>query len=221
MLHFPQDGRSAQAPRRERQSGEIVNQTDYLGALLASDGCYLDKGLWNDLVDRLQVYGVTHLTGGSQISPYRGPQDVPLHILVADLARAPEPRLRDALIPLLLRHPEHAVVVHDVLATLPGTDPVWHELRARLLAVAALQRIWRYVLALYLPAQAPIALDSLISALGLPPVEEREGEALLAAAAGLLAGSFPIDWADAWEDAADHLLTELRLAALPRQDANA
>src|SRR5205085_1639279 len=40
-------------------------------------GLLCDEAVWDDLVDRLAVYDVTYLTGGSaergQQSPYRGP----------------------------------------------------------------------------------------------------------------------------------------------------
>ena len=72
---------------------------------LTCQGSRLDPAVWDDLVDRLAVHDVTHLGGGStdagRPSPYEGPSDVPVDRLVRDLARAPEPRLRDALIALL------------------------------------------------------------------------------------------------------------------------
>src|SRR5579859_284594 len=85
---------------------------DDFADLLACRGARLDLALCADLVDRLAMYDVTHLGGGSGDAgvpgPYRGPMDVDLQRLLRDLARAPEPRLRDALIALLLRHPERA-----------------------------------------------------------------------------------------------------------------
>ena len=183
-------------------------------------GLLCDEAVWDDLVDRLAVYDVTYLTGGSaehgRQSRYRGPNDVEIHSLVADLAQAPEPRLRDALIALLLRHPEQTSAVCTVIAKLPPDDPARRELVVRLLAAAALQRVWGFVLPLYLPGQPRIMVDDLVASLGLPRPEEEGGEALLDAAARTLAGPYPFDWKSGWEDAADQLLTQLRLAAIPR-----
>ncbi len=65
---------------------------DFLDTL-ACQGLRLDPAVWDDLVDRLAAYDVTHLGGGSgdagRASPYVAPYSVDLMQLVRDLGRAP------------------------------------------------------------------------------------------------------------------------------------
>lgn len=181
---------------------------------LACQGAQLDPGVWDDLVDRLATHDVTHLAGGSadagRLSPYHGPADVDLERLIRDLSRAPEPRLRDALIALLLRHPEDAATVRAVLRSLGPHDPARHALTARLLAAAALQHRHRADLMRMLPAYQPINVTDLVTPLGLPTPGEGDGLALLDAAQRLIAHRLPtVDYVDGWEDVARHTLREL------------
>ena len=173
-----------------------------------------------DLVDRLAVHDVEYLAGGSEWDalepPYRRPDDVPLEALLADLARAPESRLRSAVVALLLRHPEYAVVAERVAAGLADADPAQRLLEASILAAAALQREWSFSLRLYLPSMTLIAADRLAQTLGLPSPDEEYGRPCLAAAAGLLrAGArSPYDPEAEWEGIVHWLLAQLRCEAL-------
>lgn len=210
---------------RESQEGETPVTThqenvaagepyDDLLDTLACQGPRLDPAVWDALVDRLAVHDVTHLGGGSadagRPSPYKGPSDVPVDRLVRDLARAPEPRLRDALIALLLRHPENEATVRDVMRSLPPDDPSRTSLTARLLAAAALQRRHSASFAKELPGYNSIDIDDLVAAYGvLAPVDE-DGRALLSAAQRLVAGRHSwVDYIDGWEDVARHTVREL------------
>ncbi len=187
---------------------------DDLADVLACWGGRFDSTMWDDVVDRLAVYDVTHLSGGTADtglpSPYRGSDDVDLPRLIRALARAPEPRLRDALVALLLRHPEHAPAVRAVIASLPIDDPARASLTARLLVAAALQARHYAAFARDLPGYAPIDVADLVAVIGLPAPEVVDGGALLRAAQELVAGRHRwVDFVDGWEDVARHTLREL------------
>ncbi len=180
---------------------------DDFSDMLGRRGRRLDPAVWDDLVDRLAGHDVTHLGGGSGAASR--PADADLAHLIPDLARAPEPRLRDALIALLLRHPEDAAAVRAAMADLPRGDPAWMSLLARLLAAAALQREHAMYWARALPGHAPIDVADLVAALDLPSPEEEDGRALLAAAQELVRGRHrTLDYVDGWEDVARHALRE-------------
>ncbi len=208
---------------RERDGGTMERERDGGGALppyddyldmLACQGRRLDPAVWDDLVDRLAVYDVTHLGGGSadygRVSPYDGPADVDLPLLIVDLAQAPAARLRDALIALLLRHPAYATTTREVLGAVPPESPTRISLLARLLAAAALQREHGAAFAAHLPGYPPIEVADLVVAYGLPAPEEGGGWRLLEAVQRLVRGRLQtVDYVDGWEDVARHALREL------------
>jgi hypothetical protein len=73
-----------------------------------------------------------------------------------------------------------------------------------------LQRIWHFVLRIYLGPQPAIDVEVLCHTLGLPSPEQDHGEALLMAVAEWLDPSKTVDWASSWEDVAEQLLSDLR-----------
>jgi hypothetical protein len=79
-------------------------------------------------------------------------------------------------------------------------------------AAAALQRAGAFSLDIYQPGRQRITAAVLIAELGVPPVEEDYGRPTLQALSILLAGADPLppDYAGAWEDVAEHVLTDLR-----------
>lgn len=191
----------------EGRAAVMATEYDDFSDTMACHGRRLDPAIWDDLVDRLVAHDVTHLVGGSGTA--RVAADADLGRLIPDLARAPEPRLRDALIALLLRHPEDAAAVRAAMAGLSHGSPAWMSLLARLLAAAALQREHAAYWARALPGHRPIDVADLVAALGLPAPEEDAGRALLAAAQELMRGRYrTIDYADGWEDVARHALRE-------------
>jgi len=202
---------------RTAQDSAAVSATltgyDDLADVLACRGQRFNPEMWDDLVDRLATCDVTHLTGGSAAYGRvtdRGPSDVELAQLIRELARAPEPRLRDALIALLLRHPEDAPVFRQVIGTLPAEHPARASLLARLFAAAALQREHYALWARALPGYPLIDVADLVAETGLPAPEIEGGQALLRAAQGLVSGRYPlVDYVDGWEDVARHALREL------------
>ncbi len=72
-----------------------------------------------ELVDALNTLGVCFLQGGSG-----APRNFAPALLMAALASSPEARLRMALIPLLLAHPEFAAEVRQAERSLPAKDAV-------------------------------------------------------------------------------------------------
>jgi len=179
---------------------------------------------WDDIVDRLAVYDLHYLTGGSawegRLSPYRSPADAPIDTLVLDLARASQGRLQNALVALLFRHPERAPVAVAAAERLALDDRARLVLQASVLAAAALRRMWRFVLDIYLPGQPASDASELVRELDVPSPEEDYGRPCLAAVADLLrAGQpFPFAYERGWRDVAEHVLRELRIEARRRGD---
>ncbi len=200
--------------KADHAHGRAWPRYDDLLDTLACQEHGLDPVVWDDLVDRLAAYDVTYLAGGSadaaQPSPYHGPADVDVRSLALDLARAPEPRLRDALVALLLLHPAYAVAVREVANSLAPNDPAWASLTARLLVASALGRRHQTALARELPGYAPIDVTDLVAAYQLPQPEQEDGYALLNAVQRLISARLPaVDYVGGWEDVAQHTLREL------------
>lgn len=177
---------------------------------------------WDDLVDRLAVYGVRYLTGGSawdgRVSRYTTPADVPVDALVVDLARAPQARLRDALVALLFRNPHLAAEALRAATLVAPGDPTRLPIQCSVLAAAALRAHWAFVLDLYLPGQPVIDAEQLARDLGVPSPREDYGRPCLAATADLLRADqpFPFAYERGWSDAIGHILEQLRAEARRR-----
>ena len=173
-----------------------------------------------DLVDQLAALDVTYLTGGSpdwgRASPYAGPADVDVPALMARLANAPDARVRDALVGLLLRHPEHAASATAVIASASIERSTRASLAARLLAAAALQRAHQPAFTTWLPAYPLIDVAAFTARENLPDAAVDSGHALLRALQARVASRYPaIDYVDGWHDVARHILQELQWAAKP------
>jgi hypothetical protein len=176
-----------------------------------------EAAAYDDFVDRLAAYDVTYLTGGNADSKALATTQTTGDVgtLTLDLIRAPEPRLRESVIALLLRHPELAPSARVAIDSLAHDDPSRSALQARLLVAAALQHIWRFVLPLYLPGQPRIDVDDLTRQLGLSLADYEGRDALLQAVPRLMASPHIVDWPGTWEDVADQILTSLRLRGAP------
>lgn len=197
----------------------ITTIEEQMDLVLGPRGAQPDDAALRDIVDRLAVYDVTYLWGGSTdeglASPYHGPRDAPIQALIRDLVAVPDPRLRDALIAVLLRHPEHASAVRAAFAKMQYDDPARRLIVARLLAAAALQQIGGIDLTLDNRMPLPIDVADFVAGLGLPTPRQEQGEALLRGAADLLAGPYPVDWIDGWKDVLHHVLREVHWAKHP------
>ena len=100
------------------------------------------------LVDGLRAWDVSYLTqahrGERAAAEDRISKRPPISALLRALARADEPRVRDALIGLLLLHPEVAdeVVQFVTVARAQGRDDLAERVITLALAAVYLQRIW-------------------------------------------------------------------------------
>ncbi|HEY8286854.1 MAG TPA: hypothetical protein VIJ28_20885 [Chloroflexota bacterium] len=170
----------------------------------------------DSLIDQLAEYGITYITGGQGAGNHldtnsRPHANNPAAVrLFAELSDAPAVRVADAMVALLLRHPELAPQAREVLNSLEPWHPQYRLFLARFLAAAALQRIWRFVLDIYRGSQAIIDVADLCRMLDLPNAEQDHGEALLAAVSRWLDPTETTDWAGGWENAAAQLLSDLR-----------
>lgn len=174
---------------------------------------------WDDLVDRLAAHDIPYLTGGSvwdgRASRYGGPADAEIHALIRDLARAPQARLRNALVALLFRHPEYAGAAREVTSALESGDAARLLIAASVLVAAALRGMWGFVLGIYLPGQPPIRAEDLAAELDVPSPTVDYGRPCIAAIADLLRTGqlFPFNYESAWNDTATHVLDDLRVEA--------
>ncbi len=126
------------------------------------------------LVSALRAWGLDYLItdAARQLSP-----PIPPVQLLQRLARAPEPRVRDATIALLLLHPELAEIISVALAA--ADQETREQLSTLILAALYLQRIWLTQLALALghPPQFPESpFAALWEARQLPPPALDYGE---------------------------------------------
>lgn len=192
------------------------------GTCVTSAATSLDV-VWDDLVDRLAVHDIRYLTGGSawdrRESTYQTPEDAPVERLITDLVHAPQARLRHALVALLFRHPEYADTAMRL--ALETTLAVRAELvlRASVLIAAALRRMWRFTLSIYLPDQPEIDASALAASLGVPDPELDYGRPCLHALAERLrlGQPFPFNYESAWRSTAQRVLAQLRLEAYDRE----
>jgi hypothetical protein len=170
---------------------------------------------WSDLVDRLAAHDIRYLMGGSaeegQASPYRRAEDAPLAPLLLDLARAPEARLRNAVVTLLLRHPDYASTAEALARGLSTDDSARRLLLVSILIAAALQSEWSFALGLYLPKQTRIKADHLAAEFRLPAPARDFGRPCLTATAQLLRerAPFPFNYEATWEDCIHRLISQL------------
>jgi hypothetical protein len=122
----------------------------------------------SQLVEALRAWDINYLTvsQGIEQAPAadRKTKRPPIEQLLPALARSNEPRVRDALIGLLLLHPEIAGDAVRVVsrARRQGEDELAEQIITLALAALYLQRIWRFQLAL--TYGVPNALDEAIFA---------------------------------------------------------
>jgi hypothetical protein len=129
---------------------------------------------WDELAAGLNGYGVLHVRPAARPpgQPPRG-RELFRRLQVADAVR-----LREALIPLLLTHPELDGEAQRAIDDLP--EPAARRARLRYVAAVALQRMWRSRLVEALGEHRLIEPAYLVG-LGLPPLERDFGRATLLA----------------------------------------
>lgn len=133
------------------------------------------------LVAKLREQGITYLAPSDAIATAPIPSD---ERLLLALLEQPDARLRLALIPLLIRHPQLAGCVQSLVEQIDPKLAI--ELQTYYMAAVYLQRLWKTRLGFYLDTTTLLP-DLFSQALDLPSAEERFGKHGL------------YDLADAWQ----------------------
>ena len=150
----------------------------------------------------------------------RGESALTARELIARLAAQDDARLRLALIPLFIRHPDLAQVVPQAVAMLP--DPARTEVIACYMAAVYLQRLWSIRLGFYLP-ELSLLPDWFSNEIGLPSPDERYGKVGLHALADWHAAHspYPFNWLASYQRVMDQLFEQLKPEARRREYAPA
>lgn len=157
------------------------------------------------LAATLTQYDVHYLRTSSKVEPLSlDPAN-----LIAAIVQHPSPRLREALIPLFLRHPEIATHVPDLVENLPSVAS--QRLSHLYTAAVYLQRLWQGKLEMYL-GHNPLLPDYFGQIeWGLPPPTEHYGEAGLRILAEQLRSNTGFNWLSAYQAIMSLYLKQLRL----------
>ena len=157
------------------------------------------------LAATLATHGVRHLRTATAAKPL----SIPPPTLIAALARHKEPRVRESLIPLFLRHPTYAQNVPQLATTLPPAASM--TLRHMYTAAVYLQRLWRGTLGIYL-GEFPLLPEHFgQQEFGLPHPNDHFGEAGLRALAQLFREKTGYNWLSTYDSAISLFLAQLRL----------
>lgn len=164
----------------------------------------LDVGI---LAANLQQRGIPYL----RVKDRPDSQWLDTETFLAALAQHTAPRVREALIPLFLRHPEYAQYVPEIVSRLPV--PAATTLMHMYTASVYLQRLWRGKLGIYL-GEFPILPDYYgQSQWNLPAPDVHCGEAGLRALATHFKGETGYNWLSLYESAVNLLFNILQLEA--------
>lgn len=173
------------------------------GAAPLSKTAYRDDAR---LVAALWGQGVRHLSIAEPASSYTA---LDTRTLIARLAGHADPRLREALIPLLLRQPDLATAVSALVQHLPPADA--DALRHLYTAAVYLQRLWLTTLRMHL-GDFPLLPDHFGQAhYHLPAPAEKFGEAGLRALAELYETKTGLDWLSVYQSTMNLFLQQLGL----------
>jgi hypothetical protein len=158
---------------------------------------------WDELAAGLNRHGVLH------VQPIATPTAPPPlgRELIRRLQLSSAVRLREALVPLLLTHPELDSDAQRAIRTLPTS--AGRRARLRYAAAAALQRMWRTRLEEALGPHRLIA-PAYVDELGLPPLDEDFGRATLLALSNLETAEYGHDAWAGYAALMDMLLGEIR-----------
>jgi hypothetical protein len=158
------------------------------------------------LIGTLRAHGVRHLAVAEPAAPYAAFEST---TLIVRLAGHPDPRLREALIPLFLRQPELADQAPGLVGRLP--PPAADVLRQFYTAAVYLQRLWLSTLRIHL-GSFPLLPDYFGQAhYRLPAPDEQFGEAGLRSLARLYMDKTGLDWLSVYESTMNLFLQQLSL----------
>jgi hypothetical protein len=164
------------------------------------------------LVEHLRKYGITFLAGGEEMGERTG---LSIDDLIVSLTVCEDPRLRLALIPLFILHPETALNVTSLIGRLPEAAAI--ELQTFYTAAVYLQRLWWTRLHFY-RRDMEMLPDLYSQALGLPPADERHGKVGLYALADWHAcrSIYPFNRLASYQKVMNLLFEQLKLEASRR-----
>jgi hypothetical protein len=168
------------------------------------------------LVGRLRELGLRFLApSDAEAGEVSG---LPVRELIARLVVHTDARLRLALVPLLILHPDWATEVQAVVQQL--TEPARSQLQAIYAAAVCLQRLWRTRLGFYL-GDFEMLPDLYSSELGLPAATEQHGKIGLHALAAWQASRspYPFNWLASYNKMMDLLFEQLKMEAKQRESA--
>ena len=159
----------------------------------------------SDLVAALEALGVRYLRAVAPVGSCAiEPDD-----LIASLACHPQPRFREALIPLFLRHPEYASFVQESVFALDAGSAT--TLRHMYTAAVYLQQMWQSTLSIYL-GKFPLLPDYFGKTdFKLPAPEVYFGEIGLRALADQFQAKTGFDWWSTYQSVIHLFLAQLSL----------
>jgi hypothetical protein len=168
------------------------------------------------LVSRLRELGLRFL--GPTPSKSEKPSNLPAKALLTRLILHSQPRMRLALIPLLILNPDLAAEIETLVQKLP--DSASRELQALYTAAVYLQAFWRSRLSLYL-GKVNLLPDLYSSALQLPSSRERHGKIGLHALAAWHSNlsPFPTNRLASYNKMMDLLFEQLKMETRRREPA--
>jgi hypothetical protein len=168
------------------------------------------------LVSRLRALGVRFL--GPTPSESGKPSDLPTKELLTRLIHHSQPRMRLALIPLLILNPDLAAEISTLVRQLPNSAR--KELQALYTAAVYLQAFWRTRLAFYL-GSFKLLPDLYSSSLQQPPGRERHGKTGLHALAAWHSklSPFPTNRLASYNKMMDLLFEQLKMETRRREPA--
>lgn len=161
------------------------------------------------LAATLAAHGVGHLRTATAAEPLL----ISPLTLIAALSIHQEPRVRESLIPLFLRHPTYAQDVPQLATTLPPTAAM--TLRHMYTAAVYLQRLWRGTLGIYLGEFSLLPEYFGQKEFALPHPNDHFGEAGLRVLAQLFREKTGYNWLSTYDSAISLFLAQLRLERYP------
>ena len=167
---------------------------------------------WDTLATALNRYGILH------VAPHVRSKNAVLQAedLFRQLATARAVRLQEAIIPLLLTHPDLDAAARRAIESLAGD--VRQRAMYRYVAASALQRMWMTRLQCDLGPRHAI-VPAYLQELGLPPLEVDKGRATLVALSNREEAEYGYDAWAGYASLMDLFLSELVNPAWGRRDA--
>lgn len=150
----------------------------------------------------LNCYGILHVAPGARVRGWLPREEE----LLVRLASSSSVRLREAVIPLLLTHPELADQARRAIDRLEGNDRI--KAMYGYVAACALQRMWQPRLDQEF-GRKPLLPEAYLDVLGLPSLDEDFGRETLLALSNQEEERFGYDAWEGYNSLMDLFLNEL------------